>query len=129
MPLKPTVRAEVTTIDVTTSGNVANIGIDQNASVPKITASLSTDISSIDTNMTAEVSKTTTLEETINVDNLSFSTTPTISKSITANTGYISGEHAALRGLDYEHSGHTGFASQTELQNKQNQLTLGNTMT
>lgn len=34
--------------------------------------------------------------------------------------------HAALDDLDYEHSGHTGFASAADLLLKQNKLTAGN---
>ena len=37
--------------------------------------------------------------------------------------------HASLENLDYEHSGHTGFASSADLANKQDKLTAGTNIT
>ena len=115
MSLNPDIKADVVIIGATTTGDVTNIDIDQNTSVSKITTSLSTDVPTISAEMTAEVGKIDLVEESINVDNLSFSTTPIITKAVSASTGSAAGDHAALMHLDYEHSGHTGFASKKDI--------------
>ena len=56
----------------------------------------------------------------------------TIHNSILVNfypTIIIIRNHSQMNGLDYEHSGHTGFASSSDLNNKQDKLTAGTNIT
>lgn len=66
------------------------------------------EVASIHVNEQASISPISVTEQA-SVQNISCESSPNIAKNITVSTG-ISPDHAALIHLDYEHSGHTGFA-------------------
>ena len=55
-----------------------------------------------------------TIHSEATINPLGVESSPNISKGIHPNTGEAS-DHAKLEHLDYEHSGHTGFASSEDL--------------
>lgn len=63
---------------------------------------------------TADLNDTTVKSEA-SINNLGIQSSPNISRSIHPSTGDAT-DHRALDHLDYESSGHTGFASSKDLQ-------------
>lgn len=127
MPLENNSRADIVRIGITSSGDIAKVTNDQKVNIQSVSATVNTDVSSIATSETVAVDNLE-LNESATVDNLSFTVKTSVQKAIITSSGQSSGEHAALHGLDYAHSGHTGFASQEALNQKQTKFTLGPTL-
>lgn len=128
MSLKPDSRADVTHIDIVSSGDIAQVTNDQNVDTKIISTTTDVALTTISADVAATTVANLDLTESASVDNLVFDTTPEIKRAITPSTGQTTGEHAALHGLDYKNSGHTGFASAEDLEGKQSKFTLGPTL-
>lgn len=127
MPLDNESSAHITKITVVTSGDIGAINNNQGINTDSVAVSATTNISSIAANVEANVNNLS-LNESASVGTLGFQTHPQVKRSIHTNSGYSSGNHNELTNLDYEHSGHVGFASAQALSTKQDKISLGATL-
>lgn len=113
--------------EVELSGNIS-----QNSSGvinrEKISTQVEINVAHIDGDSDIHINHPTSIDSDLKVSNLRFTAEPTIVKSIALSDGSSSGDHAALKHLDYEHSGHTGFAAAADLAKKQDKIITGSTL-
>lgn len=114
MPLKNKSTADVSNLKVTSDAHLSQTDVGTSATVTNINPSISTDIPHISASLSATVNTTGAATAT-NLHPVSISEKPRITNGIHANTGEAT-DHRSLQHLDYETSGHTGFASSKDLQ-------------
>lgn len=113
MPLKNKSTADVSNLKVTSDAHLSQTDVGTSATVTNINPSISTDIPHISASLSATVNTTGAATAT-NLHPVSISEKPHVTSGIHANTGEAT-DHRSLQHLDYETSGHTGFASSEDL--------------
>lgn len=113
MPLKNKSTADVSNLKVTSDAHLSQTDVGTSATVTNINPSISTDIPHISAGLSATVNTTGAATAT-NLHPVSISEKPHVTSGIHANTGEAT-DHRSLQHLDYETSGHTGFAASKDL--------------
>lgn len=114
MPLKNKSTADVSNLKVTSDAHISQTDVGTSATVTNINPSISTDIPHISASLNATVNTTGAATAT-NLHPVIISEKPHVTSGVHANTGEAT-DHRSLKHLDYETSGHTGFASSKDLQ-------------
>ena len=105
----------IPSVNGSTNTNTQTINADSNANINRISANTETNVNHIrvtqESTGVVEINATTS----IHTNSVKISATPKISDPISIQDGSAD-DHRALKHLDYESSGHTGFASSAQLE-------------
>lgn len=114
MPLKPSEDVSLKSIDVNSSINIGNTL--QTQSINTVQTSVENDINFKKVNIGSNIKlSNTNTTQGIQIHTMNFTAEPKITRAIKVGESTGTKDHSKLQNLDYEHSGHTGFASATDL--------------